>query len=163
MSSNLHSFLNDSKYKVGDDQRNLYFNEVKNRSAESLLHMIRKFTGFDKKEIASFFGNPKITTFAWEYENRMSVVIEKHIKKFMELMVYIDRGSADLNRILLQQECDGKTLLSWLNDKEYDLVRNYAGKGSGRSYFGGKPTEDAKRYNLPRHFGLSVLDEIQSS
>jgi hypothetical protein len=102
------------------------------RDIPGQLAEIRVLTGYGWERIAKLLRSTRQAVYNWTNGASISEVNREHLAKLFATLSYIDRGSAEENRALLDSSLDGRMLSEWLSEGEFELVRNFAGRGSGR-------------------------------
>ncbi|TVR84679.1 MAG: hypothetical protein EA405_01215 [Rhodospirillales bacterium] len=92
------------------------------------------------------------------------MIAEKNRRRLGELLAvlrHIDRGYAQANRnLMLNTSVAGRTLFLLLRDGEFDLVKEQAGRGPGRT--GSPAALPLATVNTwgPEHFGMALLASL---
>ncbi|MBA4491470.1 hypothetical protein [Paracoccus sp. S1E-3] len=138
-----------------------------NTTPAELVHELRQISGLTWAQIAEVFDVSARAPYHWASGKTVSAENHERLGQVVTALSFIDRGSAEENRnLLLGNARPGQTFLDLLCGGEYERVRALAGKGVGRPTFGSALTQDAERFNAPRHWGdaieaLSGMDETE--
>lgn len=99
----------------------------------SLIHKIRRLTGFTWEQVAKLVGVSRRAVHLWLSGGRIGDRNYEKLGKILALIEQIDRGNAEENRtLLLSQSKNGRTFCELLSVGEFELVQELAGKGQGR-------------------------------
>ena len=128
-----------------------------NITPAELVHELRRISGLTWAQIANVFDVSARAPYLWASGNAVSAENHELLGQLVTALKFIDRGSAEKNRnLLLGNAKPGQTFLDLLRDGEYELVRDIAGEGVGRPTFELPLTQDAERFNAPRHWGDAI-------
>jgi hypothetical protein len=122
-----------------------------------LVHELRRISGLTWAQIAEVFDVSARAPYHWASGKTVSAENHERLGQVVTALRFIDRGSAEENRnLLLGNAQPGQTFLDLLCGGEYELVRALAGEGVGRPTFGPTLTQDARRFNAPKHWGDAI-------
>ena len=148
--------------KVNKKHRQKYYQDVEVSDLVSLLHFIYLFSGMDQFEVAKCF-DCRATTFSWVYEKGDLSEVTNHARNFAMTLVYIDRGIAEDNYELLQQNIKGTKIIDYLNSKNFSKVKEIVGEGRGRVFLSDEITDDVAKNIDSEHFGRKLLADFESN
>ncbi len=133
-----------------------------NTTPAELVHELRQISGLTWAQIAKVFDVSARAPYHWASGKTVSAENHERLGQVVTALKFIDRGSAEENRnLLLRNARPGQTFLGLLCGGEYELVRALAGEGVGRPAFGSALTQDAERFNVPRHWGDAIEASIE--
>lgn len=122
-----------------------------------LVHELRRISGLTWAQIAEVFDVSARAPYHWASGKTVSAENHERLGQVVTALRFMDRGSAEENRnLLLGNARPGQTFLDLLCCGEYELVRALAGEGVGRPTFGPALTQDAGKFNAPRHLGDAI-------
>lgn len=128
-----------------------------NQTPAELVNELRRVSGLTWAQVAEVFGVSKRAPYHWASGETVSAENHERLGQVMAVLRFIDKGSAEENRnLLLGHTRLGQTYLDLLRSGEYELVRDLAGKGSGRPPFERMVTQDAEKLRAPAHWGEAI-------
>jgi hypothetical protein len=96
------------------------------------LSEIKRLTGYGWEQLAIFLGCTRQAVYRWTLGDSITDPNRGRLAKLHATIRFIDRGSAEDNRALLDTATDGQTLADMLSQGSFEEVRALAGRGSGR-------------------------------
>lgn len=131
--------------------------KLENKSPAELVNELRRISGLTWAQVAEVFDVSARAPYHWASGKTVSAENHERLGQVVTALRFIDRGSAEENRsLLLDSALPGQTYLDLLRSGEYGLVRELAGKGAGRPFFEPALTQDAEKFNAPRHWGNAI-------
>ena len=128
-----------------------------NTTPAELVHELRRISGLTWAQIAEVFDVSARAPYHWASGKTVSAENHERLGQVVTALRFIDRGSAEENRnLLLGNARPGQTFLDLLCGGEYVLLCALAGEGVGRPTFGPTLTQDAEKFNAPRHWGNAI-------
>lgn len=133
---NIDKTYGESRTNVADcfatsDRSEELHEEVK--PCHKVIHELRRVSGLSWEALAEIFGVSRRSLHFWASGKRLSDENEKHLRHVINVVEFIDRGTARKNRaLLLTPDDSGVTGLNLLTKKDYEIFKERFGRGQGR-------------------------------
>ncbi len=97
-----------------------------------MLAEIKRMTGWSWERIARALGRTRQAVHGWTLGREIAQDNLEHLAKLRATIGYIDRGSIDDNRVLLNMAtAEGRIVADLLDESRFEDVRALCGRGSG--------------------------------
>lgn len=97
-----------------------------------MLNSVKRMTGWSWERVAESLGRSRQAVHGWTLGKDISEPNREHLSRLHATLSYIDRGSVEENRGLLQSSTkDGRLVADLLKEGEFDEVRTLLGQGNG--------------------------------
>lgn len=118
------------------------------RSPSELIVELKRLSGLTWAQISDVFDVDSRALHYWKAGKPVSAENHQKLGSATAMLRFIDRGTAEENKLLLLSKARyGKTLLELVKAGEFQTVMDLAGKGAGRVTFGRTLTDEARARN----------------
>lgn len=129
------------------------------QAARENLYEVRRLTSFTWDELASLLEVDRRSLHNWAQGGPVRSANQARLAGLLAALLYIDRGSAEANRLALgEPDATGATSLVLLGQGRFDEVRRRVGQGRGRLTVSGAMAEGTASLRT-RALGLGYFSE----
>ena len=111
----------------------------------SAIAEVRRLSGLTWEQLAEMFGVARRSLHFWASGKPLNPANEEQLRRILNTIRAIDRGSATTNRALLFEERQGRIPFDLLSAGSYDEVVRLLGRGAGRRAVELPPLSEAAR------------------
>jgi hypothetical protein len=130
------------------------------RTAASMLHELRRLTGWGWDRLATALGKSRQALHGWTLGRDIVPANLERIAKLRAAVAYVDRGLAEENlKALNAPTSDGRIAADYLDEGRFDEFMALLGRGAGRPDMSGWARSPEQRREGRKHW----VDEIADS